>query len=132
MIYKKKTDVIACLPSTLNDNSVNYCPTTNITEIDSAMPEIMNRRSILKALNKQEERIINVDERKKKDEQNASKKTKKIQKEDLLNVKSPVKRKLKYNNATSKMRVESFRGKLDDAEKVAIKDKDKKKEKYCT
>ena len=47
----------------------------------------------------------------------ASKKVKKIQKEYLSNVKSPVKRKLKYNNTTSKKRVDSFREKLDDAEK---------------
>ena len=130
LIYKKKPDVIACLPSSLNDNSVNYCP-TNITEIHSVTSEMMNRLSLLKELNKQEERIINADERKKKDEQNASKKAKKIQEEDLSNVKSPVNRKQKYN-PTSKKRVESFGENLDDAEKVEIRDKDKKKETDCT
>ena len=70
----------------------------------------MNKHSLLKELNKQEERIMNADEKKKKEEQ-------KLQKEGIINAKSPVKRKLKYSNATSKKRVGSFRQKLDDAEK---------------
>ena len=125
LIYKKKTDAIDCVQSSVSDTPANYDPST-ITDIHTSTSEMMNRHSLLKELNIQEERITNADKRKKKDEQSTSKKAKKVQKEGLNNAKSPVKRKLKYN-ATSKKKVESFRAKVNDAEKDDIRDKDKKR-----
>ena len=61
---------------------------------------MMNRHSIFKELNRQEERIMNADARKRKDEQKASNEAKQLQKKGLNDAKSPVKRKLKYSNVT--------------------------------
>ena len=45
----------------------------------------------------------------------------------LRKVTSPVKRKNKFNKTSSKQRIETFRDKLDDAEKNKIKADDKKR-----
>ena len=81
---------------------------------DVSTPEMMNRQSLLKELNKQKEKIINADEKKKIDDST------------LTKIKSPVKRKSKYSNVTSKKRVQCFRDNLDDDAKAKLKQSTKK------
>ena len=83
---------------------------------------MMNRQSLLKELEKQKGKI-NIAEEKKENETNKSLTCAGVSKVTS----SPVKRKKKYHKTSSKQWVETFRDKLDDAEKNKIKIYSKKR-----
>ena len=120
LIYKKKINVITCLPNSSNYSSDNNHALSTTQVYTGLSSEIMNRQLLLKELDKQKERINIADEKRRKG--NASDRisvsVKQLsQIEGLSKVKSPVKRKLKFRNDTSSKRVRSFRDNLGDSEK---------------
>ena len=104
LIYKKKSNITSFSSVAINNNLNNRA--CSILEVkDTSTSEVMNRQSVLKEIENQKQRIINADEKKKSDS---------IHNIDLKNIKSPIKRKLKYSRVTSGKRVAKHRNNLDD------------------